>query len=83
MVLSPVDFNPAPYVWHLVAAFALVHKMTTATGTRREGATSSESEAHLRLHFGSKPRTAATAETTGYARAFRHACDWPHGCRLR
>jgi hypothetical protein len=25
--------------------------------------------------FGSKPRTAATTETTGYARAFRHAVD--------
>ena len=33
--------------------------------------TSSESEARLRLRLGSKPRNAATTETTGYARAFR------------
>jgi hypothetical protein len=32
-VLSPVDFNPVPHVWHLVAAFGLVHEMITATGT--------------------------------------------------
>jgi hypothetical protein len=36
---------------------------------------SSESEAFLRLQIGSKPRTAATTETKGYARAFRRAFD--------
>jgi hypothetical protein len=41
----------------------------------RGGATSSESEARLRIRLGSKPRTAATTETTGYARAFRRAVD--------
>jgi hypothetical protein len=41
----------------------------------RGGGTSSESEARLRLHLGSKLRTAATTETTGYARAFRRAVD--------
>jgi hypothetical protein len=37
--------------------------------------TSFESEARLGLHLGSKPRNAATAETTDYARAFRRAVD--------
>jgi hypothetical protein len=60
----------------------------TRIGTRNElliprSGTSSESEARLRLHLGSKPRTAATAETTGYARGFRRAFDWQQRCRLR
>jgi len=60
----------------------------TRIGTRNElliprSGTSSESEARLRLHLGSKPRNAATAETTGYARAFRRAADSQHRCRLR
>jgi len=55
-----------------------------AIGSRCERRnTSSESEACLRLHLGSKPRNAATAETTGYARAFRRAFDSPQRCRLR
>ena len=37
----------------------------------------------LRLQIGSKPRTAATAETMGFSRAFRRACDWQQRCRLR
>jgi len=41
----------------------------------REGGTSFESEARLRLQIGSKPRNAATTETTGFARAFRRAFD--------
>jgi len=60
----------------------------TRIGTRNElliprSGTSSESEARLRLHLGSKPRNAATTETTGYARAFRRAFDWQPRCRLR
>ena len=30
---------------------------------------------------GSKPRSAARAETMGYARAFRRAFDWQRRCR--
>jgi hypothetical protein len=48
-----------------------------------KGGTSFESEARLRLHLGSKPRTAARAETKDCARAFRHAVDWQQRCRLR
>jgi hypothetical protein len=48
-----------------------------------KGGPSSESEACLRSHVGSKLRTAAKDETTGYARAFRRAFDWQQRCRLR
>jgi hypothetical protein len=41
----------------------------------RGGGTSSESEARLRLHHGSKAHTDTKAETKGYARAFRRAFD--------
>jgi hypothetical protein len=41
----------------------------------RGGGTSSESEACLRIRLGSKPRNAAKAETTSYARAFRRAVE--------
>jgi len=33
--------------------------------------------------FGSRHRTVAKAETTGYAPAFRRACDWLQRCRWR
>jgi hypothetical protein len=39
------------------------------------GGPSSESEGCRRIHFGSKLRTAATGETTGYSQASRRACD--------
>jgi len=42
-----------------------------------EGGTSSESEARPRLRLGNKPRSAATAETMGYERAFHRAVDSP------
>ena len=41
----------------------------------RGGRPSSESEACLRIHFGSRPRIVARAETTDYLRAFRRAFD--------
>jgi hypothetical protein len=37
----------------------------------------------LGTRFGSKLRTVAKAETTGYVRAFRRAFDWLQRCRLR
>ena len=45
--------------------------------------TSFEPEARLLLHLGSKLRTVARAETTGYALAFRHAADSQPIGRLR
>ena len=78
-----VDFNPVPQVRRLVAAFRLVYEMTRILALDREGGTSFESEARLRLHLGSKPRIAAIAGTTGYPRAFRRAVDWQQKCRLR
>jgi hypothetical protein len=39
------------------------------------GVTSSESEACLRIHLGSRPHTVARAGTMGFARAFRRAVD--------
>jgi hypothetical protein len=39
--------------------------------------------ARLRLHLGSKPRTAGKGETTGDARAVRRAFDWQQRGRLR
>jgi hypothetical protein len=59
-------------------------KASMAIGFKTGKATTSfESEPRLRLHLGSKPRNAATTETTGYARAFRRAFDWQQRRRLR
>jgi hypothetical protein len=57
------------------ACETLPRKASMAIGQDEKGGTSFESENRLRLHFGSKPRTAAKAETMGYARAFRRAVD--------
>ena len=35
----------------------------------------------LGTRFGNRAHTVAKAETTGYARAFRRACDWQQRCR--
>ena len=37
----------------------------------------------LGTRFGNRRHNAAKAETTGYARAFRRACDSQQRCRLR
>jgi hypothetical protein len=47
------------------------------------GCTSSESEPWLQRQIGSKPRTAATAETKGCRLTFHHAFDSQPICRLR
>ena len=52
-------------------------------GGLEEGGSSFESEARLRLHFDSKCRTAATAETMGSARALRRAFDLQQRYRSR
>jgi hypothetical protein len=55
----------------------------------RQGGSSQEidyptlSRSPLRIHLGSKPRTVAKGGTTGFARAFRRACDSQQRCRLR
>jgi hypothetical protein len=68
----------------VVATLGLVCEMTLLMlAFDGDGGTSSESEASHHLHPGSTPRTAAKAETTDYARAFRRAFDWQQRCRLR
>jgi hypothetical protein len=71
----PMDFDAVPQVRRVVAAFGLVYEMTCWWRSTGRWPISSESEAFLRLQIGSKPRTAATTETKGYARAFRRAFD--------
>jgi hypothetical protein len=69
----PMDFDAVPQVWRLVAAFGVVYEMTCWWRSTGRWPISFESEARLRIHHGSTPRTAAKGGTMGYAQAFRRA----------